>query len=84
MEKEIKNLVESKIKDLEVNVIEGVVHIDFDDIGNLWSEVFEETFGREYDDVKGSNEDYDNFEKIQDISMELISKGGIVEVELDY
>lgn len=82
MEKEIKNLVESKIKDLEVNVIEGVVHIDFDDIGTLWSEVFEEIFKREKNDL--IDQDVDDFEKVIDISMELISKGGIVEVEFDY
>ena len=79
----MKELIESKIKDLEVNIIEGVVHIDFDDIGNFWYEVFEETFGRRYDDVEGSNEDHDNFEKIQDISYNLLSNYGEMEVKFD-
>jgi hypothetical protein len=79
----MKELIESKIKDLEVNVISGVVHVDFDDIGNLWNEVFEETFGRRYDDVEGSNEDYDNFDKIQEISYNLLSNYDEMEVKFD-
>ena len=81
MEKEIKNLVESKIKDLEVNVIEGVVHIDFDDIGTLWTEVFEEVFKREMNDHIG--QDVDDFEEIQNVSLEILSNNGEFEIEYD-
>jgi hypothetical protein len=39
-------------------------HVDFDDLGNLWSEKFKEKYGHEYDDL--NDEDNDNFEVIQD------------------
>lgn len=78
----MKNLIESKIKNLETNMIGDILHIDFDDIGNLWSEVFEEIFGREYDE--DDDDDYENFGKIQDISNELLSNKGTIKVEFDY
>ena len=78
------NIIARKVNSLDTKIIDNILYVDFDDIGTLWSEVFEETFGRRYDDVEGSNEDHDNFEKIQDISIDLLSNNGEIEVELDY
>jgi hypothetical protein len=78
------NIIARKVNNLDTKMIDNILHVDFDEIGTLWSEAFEEAFGREYDDVEGSDEDYDNFEKIQDISLDLLSNNGEIDVYLDY
>ena len=63
-------------------MIDGVLHIDFDDIGTLWSEVFEEVFKREMNDL--IDQDVDDFEKVQNIVMGMITNNGEIEYEFDY
>jgi hypothetical protein len=83
LDQELEAKIKSKIENLPTEMIDGVLRVDFDDIGNLWMDTFEETFGREFDDVRGSDEDYNNFDKIQLISRNLLSNGGKIEVEYD-
>jgi len=83
LDQKLEVKIKSKIENLPTEMIDGVLHVDFDDIGNLWMDTFEETFGREFDDVRGSDEDYNNFDKIQLISRNLLSNGGKIEVEYD-
>jgi len=83
LDQKLEVKIKSKIENLPTEMIDGVLHVDFDDIGNLWMDTFEETFGREFDDVEGSDEDYNNFDKIQLISRNLLSNGGKIEVEYD-
>ena len=86
IEQDIAIIAKPKIKDLmlepRTEMIDGVLHIDFDDIGNLWSEVFEEVFKREMNDH--IDQDVDDFEKVQDIVMGMISNNGEIEYEFDY
>jgi hypothetical protein len=77
----LTKIIKSKIGDLETQMIDGVLHIDFDEIGSFWMDVFEEVFGYEYSD--DNDEDYDNFNKIQDITRDLLSNNGEIEVEFD-
>jgi hypothetical protein len=87
LDQELEAKIKSKIEDVmlepDTKMIDGVLHIDFDDIGTLWMDTFEETFGREFDDVEGSDEDYNNFSKIQDISYNLLSNNDEIKVEFD-
>jgi hypothetical protein len=83
LDQKLEVKIKSKIENLPTEMIDGVLRVDFDDIGNLWMDTFEETFGREFDDVRGSDEDYNNFDKIQLISRNLLSNGGKIEVEYD-
>ena len=60
---------ESPVKETNAMPIDGKLignefHVDFDDIGNLWAEKFEEKYNHEYDDL--NDEDNDNFAIIQD------------------
>jgi len=88
LDQELEAKIKSKIEDVmlepDTKMIDGVLHVDFDVIGTLWMDTFEETFGREFDDVEGSDEDYNNFSKIQDISYNLLSNDGEIEVKYDY
>jgi len=77
----LTKIIKSKIGDLETQMIDGVLHIDFDEIGNLWTNVFEEAFGHEFDDDADGY--YDVFNKIQDITRDLLSNNGEIEVEYD-
>jgi hypothetical protein len=77
----ITNIIEPKIGGVNTQMIDDVLHVDFDDIGNLWTNVFEEAFGHEYDE--DNDEDYDNFNKIQYITRDLLSNNGEIEVEYD-
>jgi cobalamin biosynthesis protein CobT len=49
---------------IDGELIGNKFHVDFDDLGNLWAEKFEEEYGHEYDDL--NDEDNDNFAIIQD------------------
>jgi hypothetical protein len=86
IEQDIATAAKPKIKDLmlepRTEMIDGVLHIDFDDIGTLWSEVFEEVFKREMDDL--IDQDVDDFEKVQNIVMDMITNNGEIEFEFDY
>jgi hypothetical protein len=87
LDQELEAKIKSKIEDImlepDTKMIDGVLHVDFDDIGTLWMDTFKETFGREFDDVEGSDEDYNNFSKIQDISYNLLSNNDEIKVEFD-
>jgi hypothetical protein len=81
IDRKILRIIKSKIGDLNTQMIDGVLYIDFDDIGTLWANVFEEVFGHEFDDDADGY--YDVFNKIQDITRDLLSNNGEIEVEYD-
>ena len=81
----LTKIIKSKIKDLETQMVDGVLHVDFDEIGDLWMTIFEEVFGHEFEDnIDNVDEDYDNFAKIQNITRDLLSNNGEIEIEFDY
>jgi len=80
----LTKIIKSKIGDLNTQMIDGILYIDFDDIGNLWVEVFEEAFGHEYNDDDDNDEDYYNFNKIQNLTRDLLSNNGEIEIEFDH
>lgn len=86
IEQDIATAAKPKIKNLmsepRTEMIDGVLHIDFDDIGTLWTEVFEEVFKREMNDL--IDQDVDDFEKVQNIVMGMITNNGEIEYEFDY
>ena len=86
IEQDIATAAKPKIENLmsepRTEMIDGVLHIDFDDIGTLWSEVFEEVFKREMNDL--IDQDVDDFEKVQNIVMGMITNNGEIEYEFDY
>jgi hypothetical protein len=86
IEQDIATSAKPKIKDLmlepRTKMIDGVLHIDFDDIGTLWSEVFKEIFKREMDDL--IDQDVDDFEKVQNIVMDMVTNNGEIEFKFDY
>lgn len=84
IDRKILRIIKSKIGDLNTQMIDGILYIDFDDIGNLWVNVFEEVFGHEYNDDDDNDEDYYNFNKIQNITRDLLSNNGEIEVEYDH
>lgn len=78
----LTKIIKSKIKDLNTQMIDDVLHVDFDEIGDLWMDVFEEAFGHGFDD--DNDEDYDNWAKMQNITRDLLSNNGEIEIEFDH
>jgi hypothetical protein len=92
IKEEINNIldernVESIIYDMLPNLKkEGYIdddtfHIDFDEIGNFWSEVFKKAYGYESNDL--NDDDNNKFDNIQQLTNALLSQDGL-NIKYDY
>jgi hypothetical protein len=81
--KHIESIIYDMLPNLKKEgfIVDNTFHIDFDEIGNFWSEVFEKAYGHEFNDL--NDDDNDKFDNIQQLTNALLSQGGL-NIKYDY